>query len=120
MKNAENLHFKKKKKKLQITFFFKPQVRSGETAANIARELAEQTKSLIHAGDILFSVKLMEQLVDLLNRQLRNLTPGGKDSAARSLNKVRNPSTHRAQTPFPTSFLHIPINVDETVGTWGG
>ncbi|XP_051875246.1 adhesion G protein-coupled receptor L3 isoform X1 [Pristis pectinata] len=63
-------------------------VRSGETAANIARELAEQTKSLIHAGDILFSVKLMEQLVDLLNRQLRNLTPGGKDSAARSLNKA--------------------------------
>ncbi|XP_032874300.1 adhesion G protein-coupled receptor L3 isoform X2 [Amblyraja radiata] len=64
-------------------------VRSGETAANIARELAEQTKSLIHAGDILFSVKLMEQLVDLLNRQLRNLTPGGKDSAARSLNKLQ-------------------------------
>ncbi|XP_078287607.1 adhesion G protein-coupled receptor L3-like isoform X18 [Rhinoraja longicauda] len=63
-------------------------VRSGETAANIARELAEKTKSLIHAGDILFSVKLMEQLVDLLNRQLRNLTPGGKDSAARSLNKA--------------------------------
>uniref|UniRef100_UPI00398F4698 adhesion G protein-coupled receptor L3-like n=1 Tax=Pristiophorus japonicus TaxID=55135 RepID=UPI00398F4698 len=64
-------------------------VRSGETAANIARELAEQTKSLIHAGDILFSVKLMEQLVDLLNVQLRNLTPGGKDSAARSLNKLQ-------------------------------
>ncbi|XP_067886573.1 adhesion G protein-coupled receptor L3 isoform X1 [Heterodontus francisci] len=64
-------------------------VRSGETAANIARELAEQTKSLIHAGDILFSVKLMEQLVDLLNMQLRNLTPGGKDSAARSLNKLQ-------------------------------
>ncbi|XP_078287522.1 adhesion G protein-coupled receptor L3-like isoform X9 [Rhinoraja longicauda] len=64
-------------------------VRSGETAANIARELAEKTKSLIHAGDILFSVKLMEQLVDLLNRQLRNLTPGGKDSAARSLNKLQ-------------------------------
>ncbi|XP_078070273.1 adhesion G protein-coupled receptor L3-like isoform X2 [Mustelus asterias] len=63
-------------------------VRSGETAANIARELAEQTKSMIHAGDILFSVKLMEQLVDLLNVQLRNLTPGGKDSAARSLNKA--------------------------------
>ncbi|XP_072904455.1 adhesion G protein-coupled receptor L3-like isoform X4 [Hemitrygon akajei] len=63
-------------------------VRSGETADNIARELAEQTKHLIHAGDILFSVKLMEQLVDLLNRQLRNLTPGGKDNAARSLNKA--------------------------------
>lgn len=32
----------------------------------------------------------MVQLVDLLDVQLRNLTPGGKDSAARSLNKVRN------------------------------
>lgn len=30
----------------------------------------------------------MVQLVDLLDVQLRNLTPGGKDSAARSLNKV--------------------------------
>ncbi|GCB79883.1 hypothetical protein scyTo_0016057, partial [Scyliorhinus torazame] len=64
-------------------------VRSGDTAANIARELAEQTKNMIHAGDILFSVKLMEQLVNLLNVQLRNLTPGGKDSAARSLNKLQ-------------------------------
>ncbi|TNM93918.1 hypothetical protein fugu_002094 [Takifugu bimaculatus] len=31
----------------------------------------------------------MVQLVDLLDVQLRNLTPGGKDSAARSLNKLQ-------------------------------
>ncbi|MED6254549.1 Adhesion G protein-coupled receptor L3 [Ataeniobius toweri] len=31
----------------------------------------------------------MIQLVDLLDVQLRNLTPGGKDSAARSLNKLQ-------------------------------
>uniref|UniRef100_A0A4W3J3L4 Adhesion G protein-coupled receptor L3 n=1 Tax=Callorhinchus milii TaxID=7868 RepID=A0A4W3J3L4_CALMI len=64
-------------------------IRSGESAANLARELAEQTRRLIHAGDILFSVKFMEQLVDLLNMQLISLTPGGKDSAARSLNKLQ-------------------------------
>ncbi|XP_036406675.1 adhesion G protein-coupled receptor L3-like isoform X3 [Megalops cyprinoides] len=64
-------------------------LKSGETAALIARELSEQTKSHIHAGDISYTVKAMGQLVDLLDVQLRNLTPGGKDSAARSLNKLQ-------------------------------
>ncbi|XP_046904763.1 adhesion G protein-coupled receptor L3-like isoform X2 [Hypomesus transpacificus] len=63
-------------------------LRAGETAAVIARELAEQTKSPLQAGDITYTVKAMGQLVDLLDVQLRNLTPGGKDSAARSLNKA--------------------------------
>lgn len=65
------------------------QMRSGEMAANIARELAEHTRSHLYAGDIAYSVSAMVQLVNLLDVQLRNLTPGGKDSAARSLNKVR-------------------------------
>ncbi|XP_075459589.1 adhesion G protein-coupled receptor L3 isoform X7 [Ascaphus truei] len=60
-----------------------------ETAANIARELAEHTKGHLNAGDITYSVRAMDQLVDLLDVQLRNLTPGGKDSAARSLNKLQ-------------------------------
>uniref|UniRef100_A0A3Q3L1S5 Adhesion G protein-coupled receptor L3 n=1 Tax=Mastacembelus armatus TaxID=205130 RepID=A0A3Q3L1S5_9TELE len=64
-------------------------VRTGETAAVIARELAEQTKSNLQAGDITYTVKAMVQLVELLDVQLRNLTPGGKDSAARSLNKLQ-------------------------------
>ncbi|XP_045921012.1 adhesion G protein-coupled receptor L3-like isoform X4 [Micropterus dolomieu] len=63
-------------------------LKSGETAAVIARELAEQTKRNLQAGDITYTVKAMVQLVDLLDVQLRNLTPGGKDSAARSLNKA--------------------------------
>ncbi|XP_056225080.1 adhesion G protein-coupled receptor L3-like isoform X11 [Seriola aureovittata] len=63
-------------------------LKAGETAAVIARELAEQTKSNLQAGDITYTVKAMVQLVDLLDVQLRNLTPGGKDSAARSLNKA--------------------------------
>ena len=64
------------------------QLKAGETAAIIARELSEQTKSNLQAGDITYTVKAMGQLVDLLDVQLRNLTPGGKDSAARSRNKV--------------------------------
>ncbi|NWX01544.1 AGRL3 protein, partial [Caloenas nicobarica] len=63
-------------------------MRSGEMAANIARELAEHTKNHMYAGDITYSVSAMIQLVNLLDVQLRNLTPGGKDSAARSLNKA--------------------------------
>ncbi|KAG7265436.1 hypothetical protein CRUP_038707 [Coryphaenoides rupestris] len=63
-------------------------IKAGETAAAIARELAEQTKSGLQAGDVTSTVRAMVQLVDLLDVQLRNLTPGGKDSAARSLNKV--------------------------------
>ncbi|CAJ0941107.1 unnamed protein product [Ranitomeya imitator] len=63
-------------------------LKSQETAANIARELSEHTRSRLNAGDITYSVRAMDQLVDLLDVQLRNLTPGGKDSAARSLNKI--------------------------------
>lgn len=72
------------------TAVFLLQLKAGETAAVIARELAEQTKRNLQPGDITYTVKAMVQLVDLLDVQLRNLTPGGKDSAARSLNKVRN------------------------------
>ncbi|XP_061620303.1 adhesion G protein-coupled receptor L3-like isoform X7 [Phyllopteryx taeniolatus] len=64
-------------------------LKAGETAAVIARELAEQTKRNLQAGDITYTVRAMVQLVDLLDVQLRNLTPGGKDSAARSLNKLQ-------------------------------
>lgn len=71
-----------------VVFFVFFQLKAGETAAVIARELAEQTKRNLQAGDITYTVKAMVQLVDLLDVQLRNLTPGGKDSAARSLNKV--------------------------------
>ncbi|XP_043916853.1 adhesion G protein-coupled receptor L3 isoform X3 [Protopterus annectens] len=64
-------------------------IRSGEAAANVVRELAEQTKGHFNPGDITYTVRAMDQLIDLLDFQLRNLTPGGKDSAARSLNKLQ-------------------------------
>lgn len=65
------------------------QLRSGETAAIVAKELAEQTKGPLRPGDVPSTVRAMAQLVELLDSQLRNLTPGGKDSAARSLTKVK-------------------------------
>uniref|UniRef100_A0A3Q3RR71 Adhesion G protein-coupled receptor L3 n=1 Tax=Mastacembelus armatus TaxID=205130 RepID=A0A3Q3RR71_9TELE len=64
-------------------------LRSGETAAIVARELAEQTKGVLRPGDVPSTVRAMAQLVELLDVQLRNLTPGGKDSAARSLTKLQ-------------------------------
>nr|XP_055027229.1 adhesion G protein-coupled receptor L3-like isoform X9 [Misgurnus anguillicaudatus] len=64
-------------------------MRAGEPAAIISRELSEQTKGHMHAGDITYTVKALGHLIDLLDVQLRNLTPGGKDSAARSLNKLQ-------------------------------
>uniref|UniRef100_A0A674P809 Adhesion G protein-coupled receptor L3.1 n=1 Tax=Takifugu rubripes TaxID=31033 RepID=A0A674P809_TAKRU len=86
-------------------------LRSGETAAIVFRELAEQTKGLLHPGDVPSTVRAMAQLVELLDVQLRNLTPGGKDSAARSLTKamvetVNNLLQPRAQAAWrelPTS-----------------
>ncbi|XP_073763791.1 adhesion G protein-coupled receptor L3-like isoform X40 [Danio rerio] len=63
-------------------------IRAGEPAAIISRELSEQTKGHLHAGDVTYSVRALGHLIDLLDVQLRNLTPGGKDSAARSLNKA--------------------------------
>ncbi|XP_044201491.1 adhesion G protein-coupled receptor L3 isoform X8 [Thunnus albacares] len=101
-------------------------LRSGETAALVARELAEQTKGLLRPGDVPSTVRAMAQLVELLDVQLRNLTPGGKDSAARSLTKamvetVNNLLQPRAQTAWrelPTSEqLHSATLLLDTVET---
>ena len=67
------------------------QIRSGENAANLANELAKHTKGPIFAGDVSSSVRLMEQLVDILDAQLQELRPSEKDSAGRSFNKVYKP-----------------------------
>lgn len=72
---------------LQI-YFLSLQIRSGENAANLANELAKHTKGPIFAGDVSSSVRLMEQLVDILDAQLQELRPSEKDSAGRSFNKV--------------------------------
>ncbi|KAM9762939.1 adhesion G protein-coupled receptor L2 isoform 13-T14 [Menidia menidia] len=64
-------------------------IRSGENAANLANELAKHTKGPIFAGDVSSSVRLMEQLVDILDAQLQELKPSEKDSAGRTFNKLQ-------------------------------
>ncbi|XP_061594382.1 adhesion G protein-coupled receptor L2 isoform X5 [Cololabis saira] len=64
-------------------------IRSGENAANLANELARHTKGPIFAGDVSSSVRLMEQLVDILDAQLQELRPSEKDSPGRSFNKLQ-------------------------------
>ncbi|XP_061696272.1 adhesion G protein-coupled receptor L2-like isoform X2 [Syngnathoides biaculeatus] len=63
-------------------------IRSGENAANLANELARLTQGPVFAGDVSSSVRLMEQLVDILDAQLQELRPSEKDSAGRSFNKA--------------------------------
>uniref|UniRef100_A0A674F443 Adhesion G protein-coupled receptor L2 n=1 Tax=Salmo trutta TaxID=8032 RepID=A0A674F443_SALTR len=64
-------------------------IRSGENAANLANELAHHTQGPVFAGDVSSSVRLMEQLVDILDAQLQELRPSEKDSAGRSFNKLQ-------------------------------
>ncbi|KAK2907939.1 hypothetical protein Q8A73_009012 [Channa argus] len=64
-------------------------IRGNENAANLANELAKHTKGPIFAGDVSSSVRLMEQLVDILDAQLQELRPSEKDSAGRSFNKLQ-------------------------------
>uniref|UniRef100_A0A671XSU3 Adhesion G protein-coupled receptor L2-like n=1 Tax=Sparus aurata TaxID=8175 RepID=A0A671XSU3_SPAAU len=64
-------------------------IRSGENAANLANELARHTQGPVFAGDVSSSVRLMEQLVDILDAQLQELRPSEKDSAGRSFNKLQ-------------------------------
>uniref|UniRef100_A0A671LZF8 Adhesion G protein-coupled receptor L1a n=1 Tax=Sinocyclocheilus anshuiensis TaxID=1608454 RepID=A0A671LZF8_9TELE len=63
-------------------------IKSGENAANIAAELVNHTQGRIHAGDVSSSVRLIEQLLDILDAQLQALRPGNKESAARNYNKA--------------------------------
>ncbi|XP_075038072.1 adhesion G protein-coupled receptor L2 isoform X4 [Mixophyes fleayi] len=64
-------------------------IRSGENAASLANELAKHTKGPVFAGDVSSSVRLMEQLVDILDAQLQELKPSEKDSVGRSYNKLQ-------------------------------
>ncbi|XP_067218567.1 adhesion G protein-coupled receptor L2-like isoform X1 [Chanodichthys erythropterus] len=63
-------------------------IRSGENAASLANELARHTQGPVFAGDISSSVRLMEQLVDILDAQLQELKHDDKDTAGRSFNKA--------------------------------
>lgn len=83
------------------------QIKSGENAANIAGELVNHTRGRIQAGDVSSSVRLIEQLLDILDAQLQALRPGNKESAARNYNKVEE-SVHtfiRTHTPIFNSGI---------------
>ncbi|XP_034044763.1 adhesion G protein-coupled receptor L1-like isoform X2 [Thalassophryne amazonica] len=72
-------------------------IKSGENAANIARELVSLTRGRIYAGDVSMSVKLVEQLLENLDSQLQALKPANKEPAARNYNKLqKRESTCRA------------------------
>ncbi|KAM6948933.1 adhesion G protein-coupled receptor L2b.1 [Aplochiton taeniatus] len=64
-------------------------IRSGENAAVLANELAHHTQGPVYAGDVSSSVRLMDQLVDILDAQLQELMPNDKDTAGRSFNKLQ-------------------------------
>uniref|UniRef100_A0A3P8R4S4 Adhesion G protein-coupled receptor L1a n=1 Tax=Astatotilapia calliptera TaxID=8154 RepID=A0A3P8R4S4_ASTCA len=64
-------------------------IKSGENAANIAGELVNLTRGRIYAGDVSMSVKLIEQLLEILDAQLQALRPANKESAARNYNKLQ-------------------------------
>lgn len=80
------------------------QIKSGENAANIAGELVNHTRSRIQAGDVISSVRLIEQLLDVLDAQLQTLRPGKKESAGRNYNKVQNRIN-------PHFHMHEPISI---------
>ncbi|XP_078448807.1 adhesion G protein-coupled receptor L2-like isoform X2 [Lampetra planeri] len=63
-------------------------IKSRENAATVASDLARQTRDPVYAGDVSSSVKLMEQLVDILDAQLLELTPTEKESSTRTFNKA--------------------------------
>lgn len=86
------------------------QIKSGENAANIAGELVNHTRGRIQAGDVSSSVRLIEQLLDILDAQLQALRPGNKESAARNYNKVEKIvitliSKHRPTPIFNSSII---------------
>uniref|UniRef100_A0A672Q2W9 Adhesion G protein-coupled receptor L1-like n=1 Tax=Sinocyclocheilus grahami TaxID=75366 RepID=A0A672Q2W9_SINGR len=64
-------------------------IKSGENAAHIASVLVNHTRGRVYAGDVTSSVRLMEQLLDILDSQLQALRPGNKESATRNYNKLQ-------------------------------
>lgn len=75
------------------------QIKSGENAANIAGELVNLTRGPIQAGDVSSSVRLIEQLLDILDAQLQALRTGTKETPPRNynnFNKVENACTRLA------------------------
>lgn len=91
------------------------QIKSGENAANIAGELVNHTRGRIQAGDVSSSVRLIEQLLDILDAQLQALRPGNKESAARNYNKVEESVNARIRTHMLLFFEGLEKNTEVNV-----
>ncbi|XP_038128114.1 adhesion G protein-coupled receptor L2 isoform X18 [Cyprinodon tularosa] len=89
-------------------------IRSGENAANLANELAKHTKGQIFAGDVSSSVRLMEQLVDILDAQLQEYRPSEKDSAGRSFNKAMVDTVDNLLRPEALKSWHDMNSTEQT------
>lgn len=77
------------------------QIKSGENAANIAGELVNHTRGRIQAGDVSSSVRLIEQLLDILDAQLQALRPGNKESVPRNYNNYNKVERECTCPPTP-------------------
>lgn len=81
-------------------------IKSGENAANIATELVNHTQSRIQAGDVSSSVRLIEQLLDILDAQLQSLRPGSKESIPRNYNNYNKVEARTCVLYACTSCKH--------------
>uniref|UniRef100_A0A3B4URD2 Adhesion G protein-coupled receptor L1 n=1 Tax=Seriola dumerili TaxID=41447 RepID=A0A3B4URD2_SERDU len=93
-------------------------IKSGENAANIAGELVNHTRGRIQAGDVSSSVRLIEQLLDILDAQLQALRPGNKESAARNYNKLQK--RERTCRAYIQAVVQTVDNLlrPEALGSW--
>lgn len=96
------------------------QIKSGENAANIASELARHTRGSIYAGDVSSSVKLMEQLLDILDAQLQALRPIERESAGKNYNKVGRGSGANGVGQCPEGSRRASLVPPRWTATHGG
>uniref|UniRef100_A0A8C1U1M8 Adhesion G protein-coupled receptor L1 n=1 Tax=Cyprinus carpio TaxID=7962 RepID=A0A8C1U1M8_CYPCA len=85
-------------------------IKSGENAAHIAAVLVNHTRGRVYAGDVTSSVRLMEQLLDILDSQLQALRPGNNEPATRNYNKLQK--RERTCRAFIQVIMQHTITVD--------
>ncbi|XP_042560812.1 adhesion G protein-coupled receptor L1-like [Clupea harengus] len=91
-------------------------IKSGENAAHIAGVLVNHTQGRIYAGDVTSSVRLLEQMLDILDAQLQALRPGNKESAARSYTKLQK--RERTCRGFIQAVVKTVDNLLDALDSW--
>uniref|UniRef100_UPI0035902019 adhesion G protein-coupled receptor L2-like n=1 Tax=Myxine glutinosa TaxID=7769 RepID=UPI0035902019 len=64
-------------------------IKLGKNAADLAGELAQWTRSPVAGGDVAAAMRLLQELLDVLDAQLQRLRPGSRDPATYSLGKLQ-------------------------------